>query len=109
MSGVTDFPDEEARVPARKPARASESGGGDEGGGGIAIHLPRLPLGQRITKFYHDVILEMKKVAWPVRTQVWSTTVVVVIAVIFFGFYLFGCDTLFNQFFKFLEKTINKR
>jgi preprotein translocase subunit SecE len=94
MSGVTDFPDEESR-----PAE----------GKSISVHLPRLPLGPRITKFYRDVILEMKKVAWPARTQVWSTTVVVVIAVIFFGFYLFGCDTLFNQFFKFLEKTINKR
>jgi preprotein translocase subunit SecE len=109
MSGVTDFPDEEARVPARKPARASESAGEDEGGGGIAIRLPRVPLGPRITKFYHDVILEMKKVAWPARTQVWSTTVVVVIAVVFFGFYLFGCDYVFNQLFKLLEKTINKR
>jgi len=30
-------------------------------------------------------------------------------SVVFFGFYLFGCDQAFNQFFKFLEKTINKR
>jgi preprotein translocase subunit SecE len=94
MSGVTDFPEEESRSAESK---------------GISVRLPRLPLGQRIAKFYHDVISEMRKVAWPARTQVWSTTVVVVIAVIFFGFYLFGCDTLFNQFFKLLEKTINKR
>ena len=94
MSGVTEFPDEESRSTESK---------------GISVHLPKLPLGPRIVKFYRDVILEMKKVAWPARTQVWSTTVVVVIAVIFFGFYLFGCDYAFNQFFKFLEKTINKR
>lgn len=94
MSGVTDFPDEESRSAESK---------------GISVRFSKLPNGQRIAKFYRDVILEMKKVAWPARTQVWSTTVVVVIAVIFFGFYLFGCDTLFNQFFKLLEKTINKR
>jgi preprotein translocase subunit SecE len=105
MSGVTDFPEEEARSVARTSRESG--GGGDEGG--ISVHLPKLPWGQRITKFYHDVILEMKKVAWPARTQVWSTTVVVFIAVVFFGFYLFGCDYTFNQFFKFLEKTINKR
>jgi preprotein translocase subunit SecE len=106
MSGATDFPNEEPRAVPRK---AGESEGSGSGGGGISIHLPKLPLGPRLVKFYRDVILEMKKVAWPARTQVWSTTVVVLIAVVFFGFYLFGCDQAFNQFFKFLEKTINKR
>jgi preprotein translocase subunit SecE len=107
MSGVTDFPDEEGRAVPRKSRGSEGGGGGDEGG--ISIHLPKIPIGQRVVKFYRDVILELKKVAWPARTQVWSTTVVVLIAVIFFGFYLFGCDQLFNQFFKFLERTINKR
>jgi len=105
MSGVTEFPEEKTGAVQR--ARSSGGGGGDEGG--ISIHLPKLPIGQRIVKFYHDVILEMKKVAWPVRSQVWSTTIVVLIAVVFFGFYLFGCDYTFNQLFKLLEKTINKR
>jgi preprotein translocase subunit SecE len=106
MSGVTEFPEEESRSVAR-PARGSGGGGGDEGG--ISLHLPKLPLGPRISKFYHDVVLEMKKVAWPGRSQVWSTTIVVLIAVVFFGFYLFLCDYSFNQLFKLLEKTINKR
>jgi len=94
MSGVTDFPEDESRSAESK---------------GISVRLPKLPIGQRIVKFYHDVILEMKKVAWPARSQVWSTTIVVFIAVVFFGFYLFGCDYAFNQLFKLLERTINKR
>jgi len=104
MSGVTDFPEEKPRSIART---AKGGDGGDEGG----FSLPgfKLPLGPRITKFYHDVVLEMKKVAWPGRSQVWSTTIVVLIAVVFFGFYLFLCDYSFNQLFKFLEKAINKR
>jgi len=107
MSGVTDFPEEESRSVSRPSRGSGGSGGGDDGG--ISIHLPKLPLGRRASKFYHDVLGEIRKVAWPPRTQVWSTTVVVLIAVVFFGFYLFGCDYVFNQFFNFLEKTINKR
>ncbi|HKF58424.1 MAG TPA: preprotein translocase subunit SecE [Blastocatellia bacterium] len=105
MSGVTDFPEEKPRSVAR--ATRGGDGGGDEGG--FSLHSLKLPLGPRITKFYHDVVLEMKKVAWPGRSQVWSTTIVVLIAVVFFGFYLFLCDYSFNQLFKFLEKAINKR
>ena len=108
MSGVTEFPEDKPGSVART-TRGSEGGGGDEGGGGISLHMPKLPLWSRITKFYHDVVLEMKKVAWPGRSQVWSTTIVVLIAVVFFGFYLFLCDYSFNQLFKLLEKTINKR
>jgi preprotein translocase subunit SecE len=105
MSGVSEFPEEKPRSVGR--TTRGGDGGGDEGG--ISLHLPKLPLGARITKFYHDVVLEMKKVAWPGRSQVWSTTIVVLIAVVFFGFYLFLCDYSFNQLFKLLEKTINKR
>jgi preprotein translocase subunit SecE len=44
--------------------------------------------------FARDVKLEMKKVTWPNRQEVSSTTVVVVIAVAFFGLYLWGVDSL---------------
>jgi preprotein translocase subunit SecE len=43
---------------------------------------------QRTKQFYSDVRSEMKKVSWPARQEVVGTTVVVVIAVFFFGFYL---------------------
>jgi preprotein translocase subunit SecE len=39
-------------------------------------------------QFYADVRNEMKKVTWPARHEVVGTTIVVVIAVFFFGFYL---------------------
>jgi preprotein translocase subunit SecE len=43
---------------------------------------------QRAKQFYLDVRSEMKKVSWPGRQEVVSTTLVVIIAVLFFGAYL---------------------
>jgi preprotein translocase subunit SecE len=97
MSRVTDFPEDE------RPSRTDE---GVEEGGKTGIKLPRLPLTQRISDFYHGVKLEMRKTAWPTKTEVWSTTVVVVIAVVFFGFYLWGIDQVITLGFQYLDKMI---
>jgi preprotein translocase subunit SecE len=43
-------------------------------------------------EFYADVRSEMKKISWPSRQEVMGTTVVVIVAVFFFGFYLFLVD-----------------
>jgi preprotein translocase subunit SecE len=42
----------------------------------------------RVKQFYQDVRSEMKKVSWPGRQEVMSTTLVVIVAVLFFGAYL---------------------
>ncbi len=42
----------------------------------------------RAKQFYLDVRSEMKKVSWPGRQEVISTTIVVIVAVLFFGAYL---------------------
>lgn len=42
----------------------------------------------RAKEFYLAVRSEMKKVSWPGRQEVMSTTLVVIIAVLFFGAYL---------------------
>jgi preprotein translocase subunit SecE len=47
-------------------------------------------------EFYLNVRSEMKKVSWPGRQEVLSTTLVVIIAVIFFGAYLGIVDALLN-------------
>jgi preprotein translocase subunit SecE len=39
-------------------------------------------------QFYTDVRSEMKKVSWPSRQEVFGTTIVVIVAVFFFGIYL---------------------
>jgi preprotein translocase subunit SecE len=49
---------------------------------------------QNAKQFYADVRSEMKKVSWPGRQEVIGTTVVVIVAVFFFGIYLGLVDYL---------------
>jgi len=51
---------------------------------------------------YKDVIAEMKKVTWPNRSEVTSTTVVVIVATVVFALYLWGCDLVFYKAIDFL-------
>ncbi len=51
---------------------------------------------RRFISFLREVRAELKKVTWPSRNEVYSTTIVVVLATIFFGFYLFFMDVVFS-------------
>lgn len=102
MSRVTELTDEE-NLSDEEPVRRERDEGG---GGGGSFKLPKVSFGTRISEFYHAVKLEMSKTTWPTRTEVWSTTVVVVLAIIFFGFYLWGVDRLVTVGFEALEKAI---
>ncbi len=51
----------------------------------------------RISGFIHDTRLELKRVTWPERKQVQATTVVVIVTVFFFGFYLYLADVVFRR------------
>jgi preprotein translocase subunit SecE len=53
-------------------------------------------------QFYTDVRSEMKKVSWPARQEVVGTTVVVVVAVFFFGLYLGLVDMLLDRGLQFV-------
>jgi preprotein translocase subunit SecE len=50
---------------------------------------------KRFWNFLKDVRAELKKVTWPSKNEVVSTTIVVIAATIFFGFYLFFMDVIF--------------
>jgi preprotein translocase subunit SecE len=52
---------------------------------------------QQIKSFYTDVRMEMKKVTTPSFKEVRSTTVVVIIAVFFFGVYFWLVDNAIGQ------------
>jgi preprotein translocase subunit SecE len=60
----------------------------------------------QIKEFLNNVKLEMRKVSWPGRKEVYGTTVVVIGAVFFFGIYLglvdlvlhFSVAKIFNFF-----------
>ena len=57
-------------------------------------------LSQTSKQFYLDVRGEMKKVSWPSRDEVFSTTLIVIGSVFFFGLYLGLVDTVLAQGFK---------
>jgi preprotein translocase subunit SecE len=46
----------------------------------------------RIIQYLRDVRAEMKRVSWPTPTEVKNTTIITVVAVIFFAVYLFAGD-----------------
>src|SRR5262245_18046419 len=96
MSRVTEFSDGEERPR-------------EEEGGKRTLSLPRGPglgWGKRISTFYHDVKMELRKTSWPTRNEVWTTTLVVMIAIVFFGFYLWGVDRLVTIGFEWLEHAV---
>lgn len=51
---------------------------------------------RRFISFLREVRAELKKVTWPSRNEVYSTTIVVIFAALFFGFYLFFMDVAFS-------------
>src|SRR5258705_3258833 len=46
----------------------------------------------RMVQFLRDVRAEMKRVSWPTLSEVKNTTIITLIAVIFFAVYLFAVD-----------------
>ena len=51
---------------------------------------------KRLGIFLREAKAELKKVTWPSRAEVTSTTIVVIEATVFFGFYLFFMDVVFG-------------
>ncbi len=59
---------------------------------------------RRFRQFLHEVRVEMRQVTWPTRDAVRATTMVVILTVFFFGFYLFAVDLGVSQM---VEKVLN--
>ena len=67
-------------------------------GGGVPGFLgwPGRKLAE-LRAFFTEVRSELKKVTWPSRKEVYSTTLVVIATSILFGFYLWGLDIAFSR------------
>jgi preprotein translocase SecE subunit len=87
----TDNPD--ARIVGAQTARFSS--GGPEG------KAARRERGQsafgRMGQYLHDVRAELKRVSWPSATHVQNTTIITIVAVIFFSVYLFAVDQALSR------------
>ena len=71
-----------------KPASARTS---DSGGGGIRAWWGNS------RAFIAEVRNETRRVTWPTRTEVYATTIVVILTSSFFGLYLWGLDLAFDR------------
>ncbi len=62
----------------------------------------------RIVQFFHDVRAEMKRVSWPTLNHVQNTTIITLIAVVFFAVYLFVVDQALSRLILGLDWLIEK-
>jgi len=79
--------------------RAARFGEGAEGQGarrGRGLVGPRTGFIQRTTQFMRDTRAEMRRVSWPTANEVKNTTIITLIAVVFFAIYLFGVDRVWS-------------
>jgi preprotein translocase subunit SecE len=79
--------------------RAARFGEGAEGRGSRrerGLAGPRTGFLQRTSQFMRDTRSEMRRVSWPTANEVKNTTIITLIAVIFFAIYLFGVDRIWS-------------
>ncbi len=57
---------------------------------------------KRIVQFFKDSYAELKRVVWPSREQVISSTQVVLVSLVLFGIALGALDLIFTQAILFL-------
>ena len=85
-------PDNPEVLPSPRAARFGE---GSEGRGTRrerGLSGPRVgPIG-RLAQFSRDVRAEMQRVSWPTAKEVKNTTLITLVAVVFFAVYLFVVD-----------------
>ena len=91
---MDDIENPDASLP---PPRTARFGEGAEGKGARRERrLSGLRVGAigRMGQFLRDVRAEMKRVSWPSAKEVKNTTIITLIAVIFFAVYLFLVDRI---------------
>jgi preprotein translocase subunit SecE len=79
-------------TPAPRAARFGEGPEGKAARRERGVHGPRAGFFTRVSQFFHDVRMEMRRVSWPTANEVKNTTIITIVAVIFFAVYLFAVD-----------------
>ena len=91
----------------RQTKRLMQRQGGDKPRATGSPDAPQPDVGVKKEKvgprqYLAEVRAELKKVAWPTRREVFNSTVVVLIAVVFMTSLIFGYDYLSSKFVLFL-------
>jgi preprotein translocase subunit SecE len=89
---MDDIENTDASLPAPRAARLGEGAEGKGARRERGLSGPRVGRVGRLTQFLRDVRSEMKRVSWPSVREVKNTTVITLVAVIFFAIYLFLVD-----------------
>src|ERR1700741_1676268 len=92
----TDNPDTSMVPPAPRAARFGERGEGNPARRERGLSGPRKRAFGGLAQFLRDVRAEMNRVSWPSVTEVKNTTIITLVAVIFFAIYLFLVDRVWS-------------
>jgi preprotein translocase subunit SecE len=90
---TSDVPSGAPPAKVTTDARPS-SGGGGERRPKKGTAEPGFPA--RIRQFLHDTRAEMRRVSWPGANLVKNTTLITLVAVVFFALYLFAVDRVWS-------------
>jgi len=104
---MDDIENPDAPLPSPRTARFGE---GVEGRGARrerGLSGPRVGPLNRLAQFFRDVRAEMKRVSWPSVNEVKNTTIITIVAVIFFAIYLFLVDRIWSFLLVQLNQLLN--
>jgi len=87
---------EQAGAPPTRPPKPTADGEGDGGGRRPEPQQPAAPRRGRLA-FFGESWAELQKVEWPGQSQVIQATVVVLIACVVVGVYLYANDLLWKH------------
>jgi preprotein translocase subunit SecE len=97
-------------TPGTPAPRAAPFGEGAEGRGARrerGLSGRRAGPVERLFQFLRDVRAEMKRVSWPTANEVKNTTIITLVAVIFFAIYLFLVDRIWSFLLVQLHQVLN--
>ena len=81
-----------------KKAEVATEGGDNPLQAGAASDLSYIPRKfAELRTFMSEVRSELRRVTWPPKTEVYPTTIVVIVTTIIFGVLLYGVDVLFSK------------
>ena len=104
---MDDIENPDASLPPPRTARFGEGAEGKAARRERGLSGPRVgPLG-RMSQFLRDVRAEMRRVSWPSVKEVKNTTIITLIAVIFFAVYLFLVDRIWAFLLLQLNQLLN--
>jgi preprotein translocase subunit SecE len=104
---MDDIENPDAPLPPPRTARFGEGAEGQGARRERGLSGQRVgPLG-RLSQFLRDVRAEMRRVSWPSAKEVKNTTIITLIAVIFFAVYLFLVDRIWSFLIVQLQNLLN--